>query len=461
MTVLAVPLLVLSTLAQTPAPRDLVARAVTAMGGETAVRGLRGSAIDFYQAMFALGQEETPASPARANLTVGRQVTDYAGDRMLITTEGRNPTGAVNKVRRVIAGSIGMTETNGVPAPDNPGQVATLERFMRRTPERLLLTALDNPAGADTLDLYFDRRTGLLVLTETLTDDPILGDRVTRTAFTRWQDAGGVLLWRQLDIEVNNRLQTQNVATAVSANPELPDTMFAIPDSIAARAQRSDPTPPPVAVTLVELAPNVWRAEGGTHHSLIVDQGTRLLVVEAPLSALRMEAMLDTLRSRFPGKAVGLVINTHHHWDHSGGLRAVLAAGVPVVTQARNVSFVRSIATARKTIRPDILSRRLGPARPPLPAISGVEDSLVIGRGDGQVVAYRFPTVHAEGMLAVYVPSARILFQSDIVNATPPPAAGSAELVRFVKARGVVVERVAGGHGVVLPWADVEHAAGP
>jgi len=246
MTVLAVPLLVLSTLAQTPAPRDLVARAVTAMGGETAVRGLRGSAIDFYQAMFALGQEETPASPARANLTVGRQVTDYAGDRMLITTEGRNPTGAVNKVRRVIAGSIGMTETNGVPAPENPGQVATLERFMRRTPERLLLTALDNPAGADTLDLYFNRRTGLLVLTETLTDDPILGDRVTRTAFTRWQDAGGVLLWRHLDVEVNNRLQNHSVATAISTNPALSDSMFAIPDSIAARAQRSDATPPPV-----------------------------------------------------------------------------------------------------------------------------------------------------------------------------------------------------------------------
>ncbi len=484
MTVLAVPLLLLSTFAQTPAPRDLVARAVTAMGGDTAVRGLRGSATDFYQATFALGQEETPASPARANLTIGRQTTDYAGTRVLITTEGRNPTGAVNKVRRVIAGSIGMTETNGVPAPDNPGQVAAVERFIRRTPERLLITALDNPAalraipvrrwrdepldgiryaaGLDTLDLYFDRRSGLLVLTETLTDDPILGDRVTRTAFTRWQDAGGVLFPRQIDIEVNNRLQTENVVTAVSTTPDLADTIFAIPDSIASRAQRSNPTPPPVVVTLVELAPNVWRAEGGSHHSLIVDQGTRLLVVEAPLSALRMEAMLDTLRARFPGKPVGLVINTHHHWDHSGGLRAVLAAGVPVVTQARNVSFVRSIATARKTIRPDVLSRRLGPARPPLPAISAVEDSLVMGRGDGQVIAYRLPTAHAEGMLAVYVPSARILFQSDVVNAAPtPPAAGSAELVRFVKARGIVVERVAGGHGLVLPWADVERAAGP
>jgi glyoxylase-like metal-dependent hydrolase (beta-lactamase superfamily II) len=485
MSTLAVPLVLLATLAQTPAraPRDLVARAVTAMGGDSAVRGLHGSSIDFYQAAFALGQEETPGSPARANLVIGRQVTDYTGNRALVTTEVRNPAGAVTKVRRVIAGSIGMLETDGVPAPDNPVQVANIERFIRRTPERLLITALDNAAalrsipvrrwrdepldgiryaaGLDTLDLYFDRRSGLLVLTETLTDDPILGDRVTRTAYTRWQNAGGVLFPRQIDIEVNNRLQTHSVATAVSTTPALPDSMFAIPDSIAARAQRTNATPP-VVVTLVELAPNVWRAEGGTHHSLIVDQGTRLVLVEAPLSAQRTEALLDTLHSRFPTKPVGLVINTHHHWDHAGGLRAVLAAGVPVVTHARNVSFVRSIAAARKTVRPDVLAQRLGAARSPVPAITGLEDSLIVGTGDGRVIAYRIPSAHAEGLLAVYVPAARILFQSDVVNATPtPPAAGSAELVRFVKARGLTVERVAGGHGVVLPWADVEHAAAP
>ena len=98
-----------------------------------------------------------------------------------------------------------------------------------------------------------------------------------------------------------------------------------------------------------------------------------------------------------------------------------------------------------------------------------MEDSLVVGRGDGQVVAYRLPTAHVEGMLAVYVPSARILFQSDVVTVNPanptatvppgPPAAGSAELVRFVKAHGITVDRVAGGHGVVVPWADIERAA--
>ncbi|MGH7522637.1 MAG: MBL fold metallo-hydrolase [Gemmatimonadales bacterium] len=490
MSALAVPLILLSTVVQArqaappTAPRELVAQAVAAMGGETALRGFRATSVSFYQTSFGIGQEETPGSPARPTLTIGQQLTDFAGNRAVATIENRNPAGAVNTVRRVTAGGIGMLETNGVPAPDGAGAVANVERFIRRNPERLLIAALDNPAalralhpqtwrnetldgvryaaGLDTLDLYFDRRSGLLVLTETLTDDPILGDRRTRTAYTRWQEAGGVLLARQIDVEVNGRLQTNTILTAVSTNPATSDTMFAIPDSIAARAQRSSPTPPPVVVTLVELAPNVWRAEGGSHHSLVVDQGARLLLVEAPLSALRMEAVLDTLRSRFPGKPVGLVINTHHHWDHAGGLRAVLAAGVPVITHARNTSFVRSIAAAPKTVRPDILSRRLGPARPRPPAISGLEDSLVVGTGDGQVVAYRLPTAHAEGLLAVYVPSAKVLFQSDVVNAAPnPPAAGSAELVKFVKGRGLTVERVAGGHGMVLPWADVERAAIP
>src|SRR5437667_11919083 len=135
MIALAVPLILLSSLAQTPAPapRDLVARALAAMGGEIAVRGLRGSAVAFYQATFALGQEETPASPPRANLTIGQQVTDYAGNRALITTECRNPTGAVINFRRLIAGSIGIVDSARAPAPDSPSHVPNNERFIRRT----------------------------------------------------------------------------------------------------------------------------------------------------------------------------------------------------------------------------------------------------------------------------------------------------------------------------------------
>jgi glyoxylase-like metal-dependent hydrolase (beta-lactamase superfamily II) len=465
-----------------PAPRAIVARAVAAIGGEPALRGLRSVSVEFYTATFAIGQEETPESQARATVAVGQTVTDYAGSRQVGTIELRNVVGAVNRLRRVTAGGIGMLETNGRPAPDNPATVANIEAGMRRAPERLLLAALDNAAtlralrprswrgqphdgvryarGPDTVDLYFDRRTALPTVIERVTDDPILGDRHTVLWYTRWQESGGILYPRQYDVEVNGRIQTHSVFTAVTVNPVLADSLFAIPDSITARAQPAPPpsaTPASVVVTLVELAPGVWRAEGGSHHSLVVEQPGRLVVVEAPQTSARSQAVLDTLRARFPGRPVALLVNTHHHWDHSGGLRGYLAAGVPVATHARNVAFVRGIGAAQKTVRPDALSRR---AR--LPAITGIEDSLVVGDGNARVIVYRLPTTHVEGMLAAYVPAARLLFTSDVLSPGPTlPAAGTGELVALVRARGIAVDRVAGGHGGVAAWADVERVAGP
>jgi glyoxylase-like metal-dependent hydrolase (beta-lactamase superfamily II) len=314
--------------------------------------------------------------------------------------------------------------------------------------------------GADTVSLFFDRRSGLLTVSEVVTDDPILGDRRAITWYTRWQETGGVKFPRQFDSETNGRLLSQNIVTSLTLNAPVPDSLFAIPDSIARRAQRASPAVAPVTVTLVELAPGVWRAEGGTHHSLVVDQGTQVIVVEAPQNARRTEAVLDTVRRRLPGKPVGMVVNTHHHWDHSGGVRAALAAGHRVATHTRNVAFVRGIATARKTVAPDALSRGR-----PAPAVVSVGDSLVVGTGSRRVVLYELPSTHAEGILAAYLPEARLLFASDVL--TPPAAGssapvaslGSAELVALARRRGISPDRYAGGHGGVIAWSEVERAA--
>jgi glyoxylase-like metal-dependent hydrolase (beta-lactamase superfamily II) len=473
----ALAALLVAAPADAQTPRDIVARALAAMGGEQAVRGIQAVTTDYYSMTFALGQEETPESPARATVQAGRITVDYGGNRRTGSFEVRTVAGAVNRLRRVTAGGIGMLETNGSFAPDQPGTVAGEEASLRRALGRLLLAALDNPAaltalpentwrgaqhdglryatGPDTLDLYFDRRTGLPTVTVSVADDPILGDRRTESWFTRWQETGGVRFARQSDVYVNGRLNTHSVFTAVTVNPELSDSLFVIPDSIAARAQQANPVQPPPVVTLVQLAAGVWRAEGGSHHSLIVEQPDHLIVVEAPQTSRRSQAVLDTLRARFPAKPVGMVVNTHHHWDHAGGLRAYLAAGIPVVTAAGNTAFVRSVGVAPKTVAPDALSRRGRPLQ-----VHAVDDSLVIGSRDGRVVVYRLPTAHVEGMLAAYVPAARILFNSDVLSpgATLAPA-GSKEIVAFVRARGITVERVAGGHGGIANWADVEQAA--
>jgi glyoxylase-like metal-dependent hydrolase (beta-lactamase superfamily II) len=212
-----------------------------------------------------------------------------------------------------------------------------------------------------------------------------------------------------------------------------------------------------VTVTLVELAPGVWRAEGGTHHSLVVEQPEQLVVVEAPQTTARMRAVLDTLARRFPSKPIGLVVNTHHHWDHAGGLRAIMAAGLPILTHRGNVEFVRGIGTARKTVAPDALSR---PMRAGL-TVRAVDDTMTVGDGDSRVVIFRLPTTHVEGMLAAYVPAARLLFQSDVLTpAATLPQAGAAEIAALARSRGIAVERVVGGHGGIASWPDVERAAG-
>ena len=46
-------------------------------------------------------------------------------------------------------------------------------------------------------------------------------------------------------------------------------------------------------------------------------------------------------------------------------------------------------------------------------------------------------------------------------NITPGPTlapAGSREIAAMVRARGIVVDRVVGGHGGIAAWADVERA---
>ena len=467
-----------SNAAAQAATTQLVQRAATAMGGAAALRQLGNVTVDFHMATFGLGQEETPSSPARATFVFGRMVNDYRGSRRLTTQESRTVAGSAQRQRIVITPTGGLTDINGTLNPANPGALTAAANDLRTQPERMILEALDNPAQLSAMpprrvrgelmdgvrlgtgpiepSLWFDRLSGLLVAVERVTDDPILGDRHTETLYTRWQDAGGVMLPRQIDVHVNGRLQQHMVITAASTNSVLPEGDFTIPDTIAARAATAAGAPAPLIVTLAELGPNVWRAEGGSHHSLVVRQATGLVVVEAPQSSARSRAVLDTLRARFPGVPVRTLVPTHHHWDHTGGIREYLAHVAEVVVHPRNVEFVRGIGAAQKTVAPDALSRggRMATVR-------GTNSQVtLLGAGDTSVQLLELPTAHAQGMLAAYVPALRILFVSDVLTPGPTLApAGSREIVAMARARGITVDRVVGGHGGIAAWADVERAA--
>jgi len=168
--------------------------------------------------------------------------------------------------------------------------------------------------------------------------------------------------------------------------------------------QPSNPTPAPIVVKPRRAgAECVARGGLARHHSLDRGSGN-----PAPHRRGRPSSAFPyggdarhVARAPSPTKAVG---SRDQYAPSLGSFGWVCGPYLPpacrVVTQARNVSFVRSIATGRgKTIRPRRAVATPGtPPAPPLPAISAVEDSLVVGRGDGQGRCVPpAPPAHAEG----------------------------------------------------------------
>src|SRR5688572_33426656 len=104
--------LLLPTVAVAQSPTAIVRRAVDAIGGEQALRGVTNQVIDVNSALFQLGQEETPRSPARATLAFARISYDFGGRRYAIQQENRPPAGSPVRQRRVMANGVGMFVNN-------------------------------------------------------------------------------------------------------------------------------------------------------------------------------------------------------------------------------------------------------------------------------------------------------------------------------------------------------------
>ena len=134
------------------------------------------------------------------------------------------------------------------------------------------------------------------------------------------------------------------------------------------------------------------------------------LLVEAPLSDDRTQALMAKIKEIAPGKPVRYVVMTHYHFDHSGGLRGWIAQGATIVTTAGNKAFVEQVAAAKHTIRPDDLSRA-----PKAAVVETFTGKRVFTAGDRTVELYDVgPNPHVAEMTVAYLPKEKTLFVADL-----------------------------------------------
>ena len=224
-------------------------------------------------------------------------------------------------------------------------------------------------------------------------------------------------------------------------------------------------TIPPVRVESQKLADGIYYLGGGSHNSVAVEFSDFVAVIEAPLNEERSIAVIGEVRKLIPNKPINYVVNTHHHFDHSGGLRTyVHDEGSTIITYRGNRDFygqeVFSLS-AQRTLQPDRLS-----LYPPEEAAEGYRFETVIEKytlsdGTRTLDVHRMQGLnHVDGMLIAYFPKEKIVVEADMFNppaagAPPPtPTAAAKTFLNNVRRLKLDISTIVPIHGPVTPWGD-------
>ena len=185
---------------------------------------------------------------------------------------------------------------------------------------------------------------GLVRRVESTFADPVLGDTPVVTTYDDYRAVGGIQFPMRVRQTMGGYPVLDLTVTEVQVNPSL---AMAIPDAARNVAER---------VTSEKVAEGVWFLAGGSHNSVLIELPDRLILVETPLNDARTQAVIEHVKSLVPGKPIRIVVNSHQHFDHAGGLRAAVAEGATIVTQADNVPFFERAFAQDSRIRPDAMA---------------------------------------------------------------------------------------------------------
>jgi glyoxylase-like metal-dependent hydrolase (beta-lactamase superfamily II) len=298
--------------------------------------------------------------------------------------------------------------------------------------------------------LAIDAASGLPTRVVSMTDNTNLGDVAIETSFADYQDVSGLKAPARFTVKTDKYITATLHVTrqAIDESASGP----AAPAAASAAPAVAGPAPATVAVTAI--ASGVWYLAGQSHHSVVVEFADHLMLIEAPQNDTRTLAVIARARELRTGKPLTQVVNTHHHFDHSGGIRAAVSEGLTVITDKANVAYLQDAAVRSHTIVPDALAKNPKPA-----TVLGVDGQMEIKDDTMTVDLFHIEgSPHGDAMLMAYLPRQRILVEADAFSAGSAVQPYAANLVENITRRNLKVDRILALHGPLTTYAELVHA---
>lgn len=461
--------------------RKVLEAGIAALGGLEAIREAEDVSARISGFSYARNQS-VGVNPPYDKMTRDENLfIDLRNRRYIIETRDPLPGGFVFGGRQVIVGNQGFF-VNSRDKTVTPLNLANFNSIgiVRRMPHLFLNAAYENAPstlrwlGQETFEgrphdvitfassngiqwtLFFDARSNLLSKYEQMVSDGVMGDAVQETIFPAYRTVGKLKVPTRRVTKRAGELTEEVSYKEVQFNTKPAESVFAKPDGFD---ELPLPTPPLTKET--KLADGVYLFESGSN-SLVVEFSDHVMVIEPYAGGRGPKPTINRVREMFPTKPIKYVVVTHHHDDHSGGVRSYVAEGITVVTTAANQRYFENMAASNFTINRDDQTQN---KRKPL--FTFVEDKKRVFADGGQTVEIIDigPSPHANEMLIAYLPKEKLVFQGDLVNLPNngkyQPTTVNATTIHFfdaIKRLGLDVDRVAAVHGPMTSLDDLRKA---